>query len=61
MKKINIIIVSVSVGFSIMCFIWGLLWMIMAKDLKEQVIDLENEVIQLKWENENNYTYCEVE
>ena len=61
MKKVNIIIVSVSVGFGLMCFIWGLLWMVMAKDLKEQVIDLENEVIQLKWAYENNYTYCEVE
>ena len=61
MKKVNIIIVSVSVGFGLMCFIWGLLWMVMAKDLKEQAIDLENEVFQLKWENENNYTFCEVE
>lgn len=52
MKKINIIIVSLSVGFGVMCFIWGVLWMIMAKDLKKQVIDLENEVIQLRWENE---------
>ena len=61
MKKVNIIIVSVSVGFGLMCFIWGLLWMVMAKDLKEQVIDLENEVFQLRWENENKYTFCEVE
>lgn len=60
MKKVNIIIVSASVGFGVMCFIWGLLWMVMAGDLKEQVIDLENEVIQLRWENENNYMYCEV-
>lgn len=61
MKKVNIIIVSVSVGFGLMCFIWGLMWMVMAKDLKEQVIELEQEVFQLRWENENNYTFCEVE
>lgn len=61
MKKVNIIIVSVSLIFGTMCFIWGLLWMVMAKDLKEQVIDLENGVFQLRWENENNYTFCEVE
>ena len=58
MKKVNIIIVSLSVGFGVMCFIWGVLWMVMAKDLKEQVIELEQEVFQLRWENENNYMYC---
>lgn len=58
MKKVNIIIVSVSLIFGTMCFVWGVLWTVMAKDLKEQVIDLENEVIQLRWENENNYMYC---
>lgn len=52
MKKVNIIIVSVGVIFGLMCFIWGLMWMAMAKDLKEQVTELENEVIQLRWENE---------
>lgn len=61
MKKVNIIIVSLSVGFGVMCFIWGVLWMVMAKDLKEQVIELENEIIQLKWENEQTTMYCEVE
>jgi hypothetical protein len=55
------IITSISVGFGITCLVWGLLWMMMAKDLKEQLIKLEEEVIQLRWENENNYTYCEVE
>ena len=50
MKKVNIIIVSISVGFGLMCFIWGLLFMVMADDLKEQVIDLENELIKLRWE-----------
>lgn len=61
MKKVNIIIVSVSVGFGVMCFIWGVLWMVMADDLREQVIDLENEVIQLRWENEQTTMFCEVE
>lgn len=61
MKVKGMIITSFSVGFGVMCFIWGLMFMLMAVDLKEQVIDLENEVIQLRWENENNYTYCEVD
>ena len=61
MKIRNIAIVMFSVGFGLMCFIWGVLWMVMADDLKEQVIDLENEVIQLRWENEQTTMYCEVE
>ena len=52
MKIRTFAIVSFSLGFGVMCFIWGVLWMVMAKDLKKQVIDLENEVIQLRWENE---------
>ena len=52
MKKVNIIIVSASLIFGTMCFIWGVLWMVMAKDLKEQLIELEAEVVQLRWENE---------
>lgn len=47
MKKINIIIVSVSAGFGVMCFIWGLMWMVMAKDLGNQL--------------ENRICICEVE
>lgn len=37
MKIRNIVIVGFSVGFGIVCFIWGLLWMVMAKDLGEQL------------------------
>ena len=61
MNTKGIVITCFSVVFGVMCFIWGLLFMAMAKDLKEQVIELEQEVIQLRWENENNYMYCEVE
>ena len=61
MKIKGMIITSLSVGFGLMCFIWGLMFMVMAKDLKEQLIDLENEVIQLRWENEQSVMYCEVE
>ena len=57
----GLIITILSMGFGIACFMWGCLWTVMAKDLKEQVIELEKEVIQLRWENENNYTYCEVD
>lgn len=52
MNTKGMIITSFSVGFGVMCFIWGLMFMVMAKDLKEQLIELEQEVIQLRWENE---------
>lgn len=57
MKKVNIIIVSASVGFGVMCFIWGLLWMVMAKDLansvkvlEEEKSRLEEKITGLEWE-----------
>lgn len=52
MKNRHVAVVGFCVGFSVVCFIWGVLWMVMAKDLKEQLIELEAEVIQLRWENE---------
>ena len=50
-----------SIIIAVICFLSSLFWVVMAKDLKEQVIDLKNEVIQLRWENENNYMCCEVD
>ena len=37
MKIRDITIVMFSVGFGLMCFVWGVLWMMMAKDLGEQL------------------------
>lgn len=59
LKQMILMMFSIIFGFG--CLLWSLLWMVMAKDLGKQVTELENEVIQLKWENENNYMYCEVE
>lgn len=61
MNSKGIAIVSFCIGFSIVCFIWAVLMGVMAKDLGEKVSIQEQEIIQLRWENENNYTYCEVE
>lgn len=61
MKNRDVVIIVFSIVLGAIGFIWGCLWMVMAKDLREQVIELENEVFQLRWKNENNYTYCEVE
>lgn len=41
MKIKNWAIVMFSVGFGVMCFVWGVLWMLMAKDLVEKVTILE--------------------
>ena len=56
-----------SITFGIACFIWAVLMGVMAKDLVGKVNTLENEkgrleqeITELKWENENNYMYCEV-
>ena len=61
MKVKNIAISMFSIIFGVICFIWGLLWVMMCLDYKEQVGILEQEIIELEWENENNYMYCEVE
>lgn len=37
MKTRDIVITAFSIGFGLMCFVWGLLWMVMAKDLGDQL------------------------
>lgn len=61
MKVKNIAISMFSIIFGVICFIWGLLWVMMCLDYKEQVGILEQEIIELEWQVENNYIYCEVE
>ena len=58
-------VVVFSVAFGVTCFLWGVLMGVIAKDLRDSVIILEEEkerleleTTQLKWENENNYMYC---
>lgn len=48
----NVIVIGVSVVLVIFSFIWGVLWMVMAKDLGEKVDMLEQEIIYYKWELE---------
>lgn len=52
MKNKEVAIVGFSIGFGVMCFIWGLLWMMMCLDYKEQVGRLEQELIDYKWQLE---------
>lgn len=58
MKNRDVVIIVFSIVLGAIGFIWGCLWMMMCLDYKEQVSNLEQEIIQLKWENENNYMYC---
>lgn len=52
MKNKHVAIVGFSIGFSIVCLIWGVLWMIMAKDLSEKVDILEQEIVNYQWQLE---------
>ena len=52
MKYRDIAIVGFCIGLSIVCVAWGVLWMIMAKDLSEKVDILEQEIIDYKWQLE---------
>lgn len=52
MKKVNLIVVSISLTFGTICIIWGILWMMMAIDLSEKVDILEQEIVEYKWQLE---------
>lgn len=41
MKNKHVALVGFCVGFSVVCFIWGILWMMMCLDYKEQITILE--------------------
>ena len=65
MKNRDVVIVMFSIVFGITCLLWACLWVVMAGDLsdKTKILEeekslLEQEIIQLRWENENNYMYC---
>lgn len=53
-KQFGITVLGVSIG--VICFVWGVLWMMMCIDYKEQVNELkkenrqlEQEIIDYKW------------
>lgn len=58
MKNRDIVIISFSLGFGVMCFIWGILWMMMCLDYKEQVGKLEQDLIDYKWQLEQVPYIC---
>lgn len=61
MKIRTFAIVSFSLGFGVMCFIWGVLWMMMCLDYKEQVSRLEQDLIDYKWQLEQVPYICKGE
>ena len=52
MKNRHVAVVGFCVGFSVVCFIWGVLWMAMCLDYKEQVSRLEQKLLDYKWQLE---------
>lgn len=59
MKNRNVAVVGFCVGFSVVCFIWGVLWMAMCLDYKEQVNKLQQELLDYKWQLEQvNQMIC---
>ena len=59
MKNRYVAVVGFCVGFSVVCFIWGVLWMVMCLDYKEQVSRLEQDLIDYKWQLEQvNQMIC---
>ncbi len=58
MNNKNIIITGFSLGFGLMCFIWGVLWMMMCLDYKHQTIKLEQSNADLKWQLSEISSLC---
>lgn len=52
MKNKHVALVGFCVGFSVVCFIWGVLWMVMCLDHKDQVNKLQQELLDYKWKLE---------
>lgn len=61
MKNRDVAIVCFSLGFGVMCFIWGVLWMMMCLDYKDQVGRLEQDLIDYKWQLEQLPYICKGE
>ena len=58
MNNKNIIITGFSLGFGLMFFICGVLWMIMCLDYKHQTIKLEQNNANLKWQLSEISSLC---
>lgn len=61
MKNWQFILTVGSLAIGIIAFTWGVLWMIMAKDLVDKTAIQEQEIIQYKWELEQVPYICKGE
>jgi hypothetical protein len=61
MKNWQFIITVGSLAIGIIAFVWGVLWMMMAKDLVDKTAIQEQELIQYKWELEQVPYICKGE
>lgn len=52
MSTKNIIIIYFSICFGLLCMIFAVLFMVIAKDLSQKVDILEQEIIDYKWQLE---------
>lgn len=59
MKNRHVALVGFCVGFSVVCFIWGVLWMVMCLDYKDQVNKLQQENKELQNKIDKAIEYIE--
>lgn len=55
--QFSVVVISLMVG--ILSFLWGMLWMTMAKDIAEKSAMQEQAIIEYKWQLEECYYICQ--
>lgn len=58
MKNWQLIVTFLCIAIAVLSVIWGILWMIMAKDLGNKIGLLEQEIIEYKWQLEEAHYIC---
>ena len=58
MKNWQLIVSFLCVAIAVLSVIWGILWMMIAKDLGNKIGFLEQDIIEYKWQLEEVYYIC---
>ena len=58
MKNWQLIVTFLCVAIAVLSIIWGILWMMIAKDLGNKIGFLEQDIIEYKWQLEEVYYSC---
>jgi hypothetical protein len=61
MENKYFVLTATSILIGAILLFWLIIYCIIATDLKNEVVKLKEENQELRWENENNYMYCEEE